>query len=431
MSDNNNAETLFSRATKNFHNRLPLIYVFLSGIGFSIQSLVVKVLSERGHRASFACVFARGVIQLTLSSLCVYFDSERLAGRGPPLFGNSAFVRITLFFRSVFGFAGVAFAFLSVTYMPVGDATVLTMLSPLVSSIGSYFALGEAWRISEFAATFLTLGGATLVARPPFIFGSTGDAYAPSSYLGVVFGLLSALGAGTAYMCVRILGTTAKMPWANVCFAQAISQVALSLPLLYLSGQKLEFGLTVFEYFLVIATGLTGTVSQVAMTIGMQREKSASATAMRMSDVVFGFIWQVLFTGDAVTALSLIGAILVMSGVLTIVIFKQNDSPIHSVMDAGSKAKVEDGEDIELEMSQRTPTSEVEDDKLIDKEEEKEGDDPIKKKKVSSIRSIITARLRRVVGVGSDGKNIASSTEMEPSVLNAIYSSLSQNEAID
>ena len=58
------------------------------------------------------------------------------------------------------------------------------------------------------------------------------------------------------------------------------------------------------------------------MTVGMQREKSASATAMRMSDVVFGYLWQLLFTADGVDALSIIGAILVSFSIVIVIIFK-------------------------------------------------------------------------------------------------------------
>lgn len=59
---------------------------------------------------------------------------------------------------------------------------------------------------------------------------------------------------------------------------------------------------------------------------GMQREKSASASAMRTSDVFFAFIWQVLFTSDPVTALSVSGAVLVMVGVMIIVVFRSKSS---------------------------------------------------------------------------------------------------------
>lgn len=58
-------------------------------------------------------------------------------------------------------------------------------------------------------------------------------------------------------------------------------------------------------------------------TTGMQREKSASATAMRMSDVLFGFLWQGLFTSDGVHYLSLLGAFMISSSIVVIVAFKQ------------------------------------------------------------------------------------------------------------
>ena len=59
----------------------------------------------------------------------------------------------------------------------------------------------------------------------------------------------------------------------------------------------------------------------------MQREKSASASAMRTSDVVFGFIWQAFFTSDDVQLLSVLGAGMVMAGVCIIVIFKSQSVP--------------------------------------------------------------------------------------------------------
>ena len=83
--------------------------------------------------------------------------------------------------------------------------------------------------------------------------------------------------------------------------------------------------ITGYEYLLIISSGLMGTVSQIAMTVGMQREKSANATVVRMSEVLFGFMWQVLLTDDRVNLLSVLGSVLITAGVMIIVIFKQSD----------------------------------------------------------------------------------------------------------
>eukprot|EP01035_Chromulina_nebulosa_P020901 gene20901-27091_t len=171
--------------------------------------------------------------------------------------------------------------------MSVGDSTVLVMLSPLFASIAGYFVLGEPWKLPEFIGTVVSLVGVTLVARPPFIFG--GNSADP---VGVMFALIAAVAAGAAFILVRILGTTSKMPWSNVCVAQSIGQMVLSIPSLYIIGQSFTVNIGLYNFIMIALGGFIGAWSQIAMTIGMQREKSATASAMRMSDVIFGYIWQ-------------------------------------------------------------------------------------------------------------------------------------------
>lgn len=323
-------------------DRLPLLYVFLSGIGFSIQALMIKLLSERGFHGSFLCVFLRGSVQLVLSSVFIYYDKERLpskeildtgdavqagsAGReGVRLFGNTPYVRWILFLRSFTGFGGILFAFLSIELIALGDSTVLQMLSTVLCAIIGCCVLNEPWRLPEFCATIVSLVGAILVVKPPIIFGSS-HAQSSSFYLGVIYSLLACVTSACAYIFIRILGTTAKMPWANVVFAQAIGQVLLSFPSSYLFRQPLHLQQYSWqEYSVVCLVGVVGAFSQILMTIGMQREKSAAATAMRMSDLLFGFIWQALFTADEVSSMSVAGALLVSSSILIIVLCKQSE----------------------------------------------------------------------------------------------------------
>ena len=64
---------------------------------------------------------------------------------------------------------------------------------------------------------------------------------------------------------------------------------------------------------------------------------------MRMSDVVFGFIWQVLFTHDNVVSFySIFGALLVISSIFVLILSKE--SPAQA---AASKSKSK-GKDVEL-----------------------------------------------------------------------------------
>lgn len=312
-------------------DRMPLIYVFMSGIGFSVQTLMIKLLAERGFRGAYHCVFSRGVVQLVIASLFMLAESKgrKPNEESPSLFGDTNYVRTIMVLRSIVGYFSIQFSFLSAEYISIGDSTVLVMMSPIVAAIASFFILGEPWYLPEFIGTILSIAGAIMVAKPPLIFGSsvdTGTDDPKQFYLGVIISLSAAVCAGFAFVLVRMLGTSAKMPWSNVCFVQALGQMFLSIPSLYIAGQPLLLPVTPIELVMIFVVGFVGAWSQIAMTLGMQREKSAAASAMRMSDVVFGFIWQVLFTADKLNMLSLFGAILVGSSILVIVVFKGNNA---------------------------------------------------------------------------------------------------------
>lgn len=332
--DKNSLKTgVFDTFTNYISPRMPLFYVFLSGFGFSIQALLVKKFAEDGIKAAFQFVFIRGWIQLLIASLYVYYDQDRLTGNGPMLFGNTNRVRIMMFLRSFVGFGGIAFSFQSAQILPLGDSTVLVMLSPLFASLAGYFVLGEPWYIPEFCATVLSLIGAALVARPSFIFGEDTESSLSDSQklLGVTYALLASVSAGMAYIFVRILGTTAKMPWSNVCVAQAIGQIVMSVMCVWIAKLPFLLTLTYSEMVLIVVGGVVGAISQIFMTLGMQREKSAKATAMRMSDVVFGFIWQMLFTSDRIEIFSVLGAAIVTTSIFIIILSKRDDSTKGSV----------------------------------------------------------------------------------------------------
>jgi drug/metabolite transporter (DMT)-like permease len=189
---------------------VPLLLVFLSGLGFSLQTLMVKLLSMNGYNGSFSLVLSRGICQLVICSWLVFVDKDRREGKGPPLFGPSVYVKKMLFLRSVIGFGGIAFAFLSAERLPVGDSSALTMMSPIFAAVMGIFVLNEPWRLPEFAASVTAITGAFLVARPSFLFGGSVDG------LGVLMALMGAVTAAGAFVCIRILGTSAKMPYANV-----------------------------------------------------------------------------------------------------------------------------------------------------------------------------------------------------------------------
>lgn len=243
-----------------------------------------------------------------------------------------------MFIRGVLGFGGVLFPFLTVQRLSIGDGTVLIMLSPFIASILGICLLNEPWRISEILATLIALLGTICVIKPPSIFGDN----VANSYdsLGVLYGFGAALCAGSSYIVIRMLGTSVKMPWENICLVQALAQLILT-PLFCLALNE-DFGmrLTTFQIVLILAGGIIGAIGQAFMTIGMQREKSATASAMRMSDVLFAYVWQVLITSEKISILSIFGATLVVSSMMIVVASKSSNPEIHELSNLQYKERI-------------------------------------------------------------------------------------------
>lgn len=315
-----------------------LLLVFLSGIGYSVQTLIVKLLAEEGFHASFQLIFFRGVVQSLLSGAVMLYHrfgqedaSHHQLEERPKCCGDSWKATAILWARGLFGYGGIAFAFLSLQYIPIGDAVTLLMMSPFYSSFLSFLLLRESWLCVEYIATMISFVGVILVSRPPMILHALSidageDSRSEHFHFGITCAIMAGICAGCAYTAIRILGTSHRMPWENVAFFQGLPQILLAYPSMQLVGQSMQLDISAYMWIVIVGVSLLGSCSQFAMTIGMQNEKSSRATVMRMSDIVCGFLWQSLFTSDAVNKYSLTGAVLISIGVLTVVFFKNNAS---------------------------------------------------------------------------------------------------------
>lgn len=321
-----------------FVPRIPLLYVLLASLGFTLEKLIVKILTLEGTYPSFTCVLVRGFFQSIIGVFGIYSDHQThldatSSSIFTKIFGDHSFVATMLLLRCIFGFFSQSSALLAVEYLPIGDATVIGMMSPSISALGGYLLLGEPWRIPELLATLTSLIGMVFVVRPQFIFGSSAIIMNHNILIGIILAIINATCQAFVFLLLRILGTKAKISWCNVIFVQSLGQLILSFPASYLFGEKISiFNFTNIQYIFIIIAGFIGSCSQIALTIGMQREKSAAASGMRMGDIIFGFIFQEIFTNDKIKYLSLIGAILVSSSVIIILIFKETKDKDNTLM---------------------------------------------------------------------------------------------------
>ena len=305
---------------------LPLGLVFLSGIGFSIQSLFIKILSESGFSGSFQLLFLRGSCQLLVSSIFVYRNVLR--GEKTKLFGNNSSSIKLLVVSSLLEYGGQALVFTSIEYVPVDFALVLDRQSVVFQAILAYVVLGEPWFLIEIISTFLSILGVVLISQPKFLillFASFGNFLGVSSVgegvvgdenenetgpsengfgldenamtlsdgddldkIGVMYGLLAAFLTACAYVTIRMTGPSrvryassqsycsllvpaddTSIPCPNVVFAASISQLLLSIPCMMLSTkEEFDLALSYSGWALLIGVAVIGTWSQLALTAG-------------------------------------------------------------------------------------------------------------------------------------------------------------------
>lgn len=344
-----------------------LVLVFLSGFGFSIQALFIKEINfkiEKTTSAAFFVVFVRGILQYVMSLLLVqqyahYGGFGKIKPKvikvgdkeidpsfwgyfkGSEIFwGHSFKIKLLLLGRAVFGFISIALCFTSVGLMPLGDANTIFMSSPMWAGILAACILGESYGCKEAFSALFSFIGLVLVSRPSFLFphqdSSTAhttnnmtDASTENRHLeGAFYAFVGAWNAAGAFVSIRALGSSYQATsahYSTIIHAQAVGQIICAFPLMLLWPNQLRLHDITSSVLLntLIATSI-GCISQFSMTVGMQRERSAIATIMRMSDVIFSFLWQVIITHEHLNPLSIVGSSIIFFAIAYIVCTKKN-----------------------------------------------------------------------------------------------------------
>ncbi len=273
-----------------------LLYMMGAAFFFSVMSLLVKWVGQR--LPTFEIVMVRSVLMLI-------FAYGHLCWLGRDPWGHD---RPRLLLRGVLGFCALSCFYYSITHLPLADATLLQYLNPIFTALIAALFLGEAIRTLEIGGMVASLVGVALIQQPPFLFG--GEARLAAFPVMVALG--GALFSAGAYVTVRSLRST-EHPIVIIFFFSLVAAPA-SVPLAWSSAIVPRGG----EWGLLIAIGVVTYVAQICLTRGLQLEKAGRATAITYLQIVFAFGWDMLIFDQYPTALSSLGAVLIVGSALTI-----------------------------------------------------------------------------------------------------------------
>jgi len=271
-----------------------VLFMMLSALGFSIMSVLVKVVSPRLPTGEI--VLARAAITLVISYWLV-----RRAQLSPWGTRHGALVG-----RGLLGFAALGCYYLALAHLPLADATTLHFTQPLLTSLLAWWLLGERVGWAAAFAIACGLGGVTLVVHPGVPLGDGADPF------GVSIALASAALSSLAYVTVRQLVKT-EHPLVIVFYFPLIA-TPLAIPwALY------DFVWpSALDWLLLAGIGVSTQFGQVFLTRALAIERASRATAVGYIQICFAVMWQLIVFGQWPALGTVLGAALVIAGTLAV-----------------------------------------------------------------------------------------------------------------
>ncbi|XP_065095197.1 solute carrier family 35 member G1 [Ochlerotatus camptorhynchus] len=286
---------------------LGIILATVSSLFFSLCSVIVKGLVDINpiELATFRFI---GVL---LPSIPIaLYKEESFFPRGK---------RIILILRCFVGTTGLMLSFYAFRHMPLADASVIIFSTPVFVAIFARLFLREACGMFNVITILLTLVGVVLITRPPFFFDDDSTSLVDEQVIetnydvwGPVAALSSTLFGANAYVLLRALkGLHFSVIMTNF---GAFALVYTLIVCYYLGA--ICWPLCGSDRLLVIALALFSFGGQILLTLALQYEQAGPVAIARSADIVFAFIWQIMFFKETPNVYSVLGALLVVSSVM-------------------------------------------------------------------------------------------------------------------
>jgi S-adenosylmethionine uptake transporter len=206
--------------------------------------------------------------------------------------------------RSIVGVAALTLWFYAIGHMPLATAVTLNYMSSVWMAlflIGGAVVVG-AQRVDPRLVATVLVGflGVALVLQP-----SVSRDQAVPGMMGLASGMLSAL----AYLQVTTLGRVGE-PELRVVFYFSIGGFLTGLVMSLVQGWHGHH--TLGGFLLLLATGVTATTAQVAMTRAYAIGRPLSNASLQYLGIAFSFVYGIVLFHDPLTWAAIGGMVLIV-----------------------------------------------------------------------------------------------------------------------
>lgn len=277
-----------------------ILLLIASAFCFSLMGLFVKL---SGDLPLMQKAFFRNAVAVFIALAVLKKD-----GQG---FGFQKENLKYLLLRSVFGTIGILCNFYAIGKLMLPDANILNKMSPFFAAAASAVFLKEKLKGFQLFAILAALAGAVLVIKPSFANASFGPA---------VIGLISGMGAGTAYMMVRYLGQRGERGPVVVLFFSVFSCTVCLIPMLFTYEH-----MSMYQTMMLLLAGLSAAGGQLSVTGAYFRAPANRISVYDYTAVLFSTLWGFLFFGDLPDAFSVLGYIIICGAAIMNFLWNRRD----------------------------------------------------------------------------------------------------------
>jgi len=270
-----------------------------STLSFSIMQLIVKLSSGVFH--TMELVFCRNLITL-------FFGLFLAVQKGMPLLGKKE-NRTALLLRSFFGYVGVVGYFYATTHMNVADASLLHRSSPFFVIIFSAMFLKNRLKRVQVAALVLAFCGSVLVIRPSF----------DMSVIPALVGVLSAAGAGAAYVAINYL--KGKEDNSTIIFCFSLFSCVCSAAL---GWREFVMPAGAGQWIMLLGVGIFAGVGQVLLTQAYKMTNPGDVSIINYLGIIFSAVFGVMFLSETLELRTVMGIALIFSAAALLYFIKDS-----------------------------------------------------------------------------------------------------------
>ena len=204
-------------------------------------------------------------------------------------------------FRAITGTLAIIALFIALREIPLADVVSLTFGGPIFVTLGSIFFLSEKVGIRRWLAVLIGFFGMLLIVKPAY----------EELNIFYIFPIIFCIFFACVALSIRSLSST-EPNYRIALYFSLLSMIVglLTLPFGWVMPNKLEF-------FLLIFTGLIGSVANILLTVSLRYAEASLVTPTKYLNLVFAILLGYFIWSEIPKLLTLVGAgLIIISSVI-------------------------------------------------------------------------------------------------------------------